>query len=61
MLYSVSVHRWCDLRERSPVDQAVTGTRREYTPPWFGVVVFKSRAHLVSQYEVVYASDSPAI
>ena len=29
MLPSGSVHRWCELSERSPVDQAVAGTRRD--------------------------------
>ena len=39
VLSSGSIHRWCDLCERSPVDQAVTGTGWDRdgnnTPPWF--------------------------
>ena len=62
MLSSGSFHRWCDLSERSSVDQAVTGTGQDRTGTGIysavvratgRAVVLESLAHLVSKDEVV--------
>lgn len=64
MRSSGSVHRWGDLLEQSPVDEAATGTGWDKTGIYSAMVratgrtvVFESRAHLVFEYENI----TPAI